>query len=49
MSPLNYAPAHPFAPLSSPFGYAAELAAALGPYKTVGWSEDTRAQRGAHR
>src|SRR5438046_6311905 len=43
MSPLNYAPAHPFAPLSSPFGYAAELAAALGPYKTVGWSEDTSA------
>jgi len=43
LSPLNYAPAHPFAPISSPLGYAGELAAALGPYKTVGWSEDTSA------
>jgi predicted AlkP superfamily phosphohydrolase/phosphomutase len=43
LSPLNYAPAHPFATISSPGGYAGELAQALGPYKTVGWSEDTSA------
>jgi predicted AlkP superfamily phosphohydrolase/phosphomutase len=42
-SPLNYTPAHPFAPISAPQGYAGELARALGPYKTVGWSEDTSA------
>src|SRR5207244_1133632 len=42
-SPLNYAPARPFAPISSPAGFAGELAARLGPYKTVGWSEDTSA------
>src|SRR5438132_2242353 len=41
LSPLNYAPAAPFVPISTPAGYAGELAAALGPYKTVGWSEDT--------
>jgi predicted AlkP superfamily phosphohydrolase/phosphomutase len=43
LSPLNYVPAAPFAPISSPGGYAAALASALGPYKTVGWSEDTSA------
>jgi predicted AlkP superfamily phosphohydrolase/phosphomutase len=43
LSPLNYAPAHPFATISSPGGFAGELAQALGPYKTVGWSEDTSA------
>jgi predicted AlkP superfamily phosphohydrolase/phosphomutase len=43
MSPLNYAPACPFAPISAPGGYAGELAQALGPFKTVGWSEDTSA------
>ncbi len=43
LSPLNYAPANPFAPISSPGNYAATLAQALGPYKTVGWSEDTSA------
>lgn len=43
VSPLNYAPAHPFAPISSPGDYAGSLASALGPYKTVGWSEDTSA------
>ena len=41
LSPLNYAPSAPFVPISAPPGYAGELAAALGPYKTVGWSEDT--------
>jgi len=41
LSPLNYAPAHPFAPISAPGTYAGALAEALGPYKTVGWSEDT--------
>ena len=43
LSPLNYAPAHPFAPISSPGGFAADIASALGPFKTVGWSEDTSA------
>ena len=43
LSPLNYAPAKPFAAISSPGGYAAALAQALGPFKTVGWSEDTSA------
>ncbi len=43
LSPLNYAPAKPFAAISSPEHYAAALAAALGPYKTLGWSEDTSA------
>jgi len=34
----------PFAPLSYPRGYAAELARAIGgPYKTVGWDHDTSA------
>jgi predicted AlkP superfamily phosphohydrolase/phosphomutase len=43
LSPLNYAPARPFAPISAPGGYAGEIADALGLYKTVGWSEDTSA------
>ncbi len=43
VSPLNYAPSHPFAAISAPGDYAAELERALGPYKTVGWSEDTSA------
>src|SRR5213079_1882942 len=43
LSPLNYAPAHPFAAISAPGAFAGELAGALGPYKTVGWSEDTSA------
>jgi len=41
LSPLNYAPAHPFAPISAPGTFAGSLARALGPYKTVGWSDDT--------
>jgi predicted AlkP superfamily phosphohydrolase/phosphomutase len=43
VSPLNYAPSHPFAAISAPFGYAGTLERGLGPYKTVGWSEDTSA------
>jgi predicted AlkP superfamily phosphohydrolase/phosphomutase len=43
LSPLNYAPAKPFAPISSPAAYAGAVAQALGLYKTVGWSEDTSA------
>jgi len=43
LSPLNYSPAHPFAPISAPAAYAGELARERGPYKTVGWSEDTSA------
>ena len=41
LSPLNYAPEHPFAPISSPESFAGSLSQALGAYKTVGWSEDT--------
>jgi predicted AlkP superfamily phosphohydrolase/phosphomutase len=43
LSPLNYAPARPFAVISSPDAYADQLAERLGLYKTVGWSEDTSA------
>jgi predicted AlkP superfamily phosphohydrolase/phosphomutase len=43
LSPLDYAPARPFAPISSPSHFAGDLAHELGPYKTVGWSEDTSA------
>jgi predicted AlkP superfamily phosphohydrolase/phosphomutase len=43
LSPLNFAPSHPFAPISAPGAYAGELAKAVGTYKTVGWSEDTSA------
>src|SRR5439155_1697230 len=43
LSPLNSAPLRPFAPISAPGAFAGDLARALGPYKTVGWSEDTSA------
>ena len=43
LSPLNSAPLRPFAPISAPAAFAGDLARALGPYKTVGWSEDTSA------
>ena len=43
MSPLNYAPAAPYAAISSPASYAPELASTVGLFKTVGWSEDTSA------
>jgi predicted AlkP superfamily phosphohydrolase/phosphomutase len=43
VSPLNYAPARPFAPISAPADFAGELARTHGLYKTVGWSEDTSA------
>src|SRR5439155_546457 len=39
----NSAPLRPFAPISAPAAFAGDLARALGPYKTVGWSEDTSA------
>jgi predicted AlkP superfamily phosphohydrolase/phosphomutase len=41
LSPLNYAPADPYAPITAPGDYAGELADSHGLYKTVGWSEDT--------
>jgi predicted AlkP superfamily phosphohydrolase/phosphomutase len=43
LSPLNYAPARPFAPISAPAAFSGDLEHDLGPYKTVGWSEDTSA------
>jgi predicted AlkP superfamily phosphohydrolase/phosphomutase len=43
LSPLNYAPARPFAPITSPDAFAGDLAGRIGLYKTVGWSEDTSA------
>jgi predicted AlkP superfamily phosphohydrolase/phosphomutase len=41
LSPLNYDPTRPFAPISAPPGFSGELARELGLFKTVGWSEDT--------
>jgi predicted AlkP superfamily phosphohydrolase/phosphomutase len=39
-SPVNFDPQEkPFLPLSKPDGYAAELAAQLGRYRTLGWAE----------
>lgn len=44
VTPISFDPRQPFAPLSYPRGYAADLARAVGgPYKTVGWDHDTSA------
>jgi len=40
-SPLNYHPEHPFVPFTSPERFSADLARAVGLYKTVGWDHDT--------
>lgn len=43
LSPVSFHPAHvpPHVNLSYPHGYAAELARAIGPYRTLGWAIDT--------
>ena len=43
VSPVNLDPSDPALPISSPSGYAPELAADLGPYYTQGMPEDTQA------
>jgi predicted AlkP superfamily phosphohydrolase/phosphomutase len=39
-SPVNFDPAAPLFPISSPAGYASSLAAEMGPYSTLGMAED---------
>ncbi len=41
MSPINFDPRHPAFPISTPGGYAAELAEEIGFYYTLGQAEDT--------
>ena len=41
LSPLNYDPADPAIRLTEPYEYSAELHAALGDHKTVGWDHET--------
>jgi predicted AlkP superfamily phosphohydrolase/phosphomutase len=43
MTCLQYHPRAPYIPISSPDGYAGELADRYGLYKTIGWSYDTKA------
>jgi predicted AlkP superfamily phosphohydrolase/phosphomutase len=43
VSPLNIDPEHPALTLSTPSGYAAQLARRVGPYYTLGIAEDTKA------
>ncbi|MEZ4386343.1 MAG: alkaline phosphatase family protein [Candidatus Krumholzibacteriia bacterium] len=46
LTPIQIDPRRPSLPLSTPPSYAAELAAALGPYFTQGLPEDTKALDG---
>jgi predicted AlkP superfamily phosphohydrolase/phosphomutase len=41
ISPVNWKPDNPPAPMSSPESFAAELYDRLGPYRTLGWAEAT--------
>jgi predicted AlkP superfamily phosphohydrolase/phosphomutase len=41
ISPINWHPASPPAPMSSPESFSAELFERLGPYRTLGWPEAT--------
>jgi predicted AlkP superfamily phosphohydrolase/phosphomutase len=41
VSPINWHPASPPAPMSSPPRFAADLFERLGPYRTLGWPEAT--------
>ncbi len=43
LSPISFDPEHPVerAPIAQPPEYGAELARAIGPYKTLGWAADT--------
>lgn len=40
-SPVNWEPADPPLPISSPAAFAADLYERLGPYRTLGWAEAT--------
>jgi predicted AlkP superfamily phosphohydrolase/phosphomutase len=44
-TPLNLDPSAPAAPISTPLGFAAEIAERSGPYYTTGIPEDTKALR----
>ena len=41
VSPINWKPDAPPVPMSHPEGFAADLAARVGPYRTLGWAEAT--------
>ena len=41
ISPVNWQPEDPPAPMSSPESFAADLYERLGPYRTLGWAEAT--------
>ena len=45
MSCLQFHPRHPYAPITHPASYAAELANRYGLFKTIGWIYDTHAVR----
>jgi predicted AlkP superfamily phosphohydrolase/phosphomutase len=41
ISPVNWRPDNPPAPMSSPASFAADIYERLGPYRTLGWAEAT--------
>ena len=41
ISPVNWKPDNPPAPMSSPASFSADLYERLGPYRTLGWAEAT--------
>ena len=41
VSPVNWKPDNPPAPMSSPASFSADLYERLGPYRTLGWAEAT--------
>ena len=41
VSPVNWKPDNPPAPMSAPASFAADLYERLGPYRTLGWAEAT--------
>src|SRR5207245_174279 len=41
VSPVNWRPDNPPAPMSSPASFAADLYERLGPFRTLGWAEAT--------
>ena len=40
-SPVNFRPEAPPVPISSPSGFAGDIAGRLGPFRTLGWAEAT--------